>query len=270
MPFLEAVDAARKRHDFCIPQVAMDIRLDTGELAATRHVYNTDAAHRNIETLMVLANMLVSKHLQERAAGTMAKIPQRFHTRLLGGYAANPPATADPIVNSFLAIKSFAQASYQADASGHFGLGLTTYTHFTSPIRRYFDVIIHRILAGAEITDLEEQLAYINERERLVEELQRLYMTWKVVGRISVGDVWPAVTVTKVVPAGIYYLDTELMMDGFIHVSRLGDDGSRWEFADGRLCGSGGRTVAVGDRVACRVDKVDHITGTLLVTALLA
>lgn len=262
MPFLAAIAAAAKRHHFTIPQVVLDVEAGTGELMDISHVYNTDEAHRIVETLMVLANMLVSKHLQESGE---AAIPQRYHTKLRA--LPEAPAAADPIVNSFLAIKSFAQASYEAgDASGHFGLGLSTYTHFTSPIRRYFDVIIHRLLAGQQIDQpaLEELLAYINGRERLVEGLQRLYKTWKIVGAMEAGEVWPSVAITKVVPAGIYYLETERMMDGFIHVSRLGGEG-RWTFADGMLC-CDKQTLRCGDVISCRIEKVDHITGTVLLS----
>ena len=260
MPFLAAIAATAKRHHFTIPQIVLDVEAETGKLKGISHVYNTDEAHRIVETLMVLANMLVSKHLQE--SGRPA-IPQRYHTKLRA--LPEAPAAADPVVNSFLAIKSFAQASYETDASGHFGLGLSSYTHFTSPIRRYFDVIIHRLLAGAvyEQPALEALLSYINGRERLVEELQRLYKTWKIVGSMEAGEIWPAVAVTKVIPAGIYYLETGRMMDGFIHVSRLG--GGIWTFADGALR-SGEEELRCGDVIRCRVEKVDHITGTVLLS----
>ena len=161
-----------------------------------------------------------------------------------------------------MAIKTFALASYETEKSGHFGLGTSTYTHFTSPIRRYFDVIIHRMLGGWSYN--KEQLScllnYINERERLIENLQRLYKTWKIYDTLKSGDKWK-VFITKIVPAGIYYLQKEYMTDGFVHISRIGS-GIHWSYTDGKLVG-GGLELSVGQEVNGVIDKVDLITSTI-------
>jgi len=259
MPFLASLASAAKRHHFTIP--AIKLTLDEGRLVETTHQYNTDMNHRIIETLMVLGNIIVSDHLRKNAVPGFLHIPQRFHSQLKA--LPEEPLVSDEVVNSFLAIKSFAQASYEAEKSGHFGLGVSSYTHFTSPIRRYFDVIIHRMLAGFDYEEegLKELLKHLNKQERLVDSLQQLYKSWKIYDTIYVGDKW-SVTVTRVCPAGIYYLQKHWMIDGFIHVSKLGKDIS-WTFTDNTLIGKGNE-IKVGDTLVGTVEKKDIITCTMI------
>lgn len=259
MPFLASLAASMKRHHFNIPQLKLTIGSD-GKLVGCSHLYSTDINHRIIETLMVMTNILISKHLRG-CCTDYNLIPQRFHAKLKS-LPEGEPIVSDEIVNSFLAIKSFALASYEIEKSGHFGLGTSTYTHFTSPIRRYFDVIIHRMLGGWSYK--KEQLCsllhYINERERLIESLQRLYKTWKIYDILKSGDKWK-VFITKIVPSGIYYLHKKYMIDGFVHVSRIGS-GIHLSFVDRKLVG-GGLEIAVGQEVDCVIDKVDLMTSTI-------
>ena len=267
MPFLASIAGAAKRNHFMIPQIG--VRVDrAGMVASVSQTFNTDVAHRIIETLMVLANMIVSRHLQE-ISPMYRQIPQRFHTKLKALPEEGAEPTGDEIVNSFLAIKSFAVASYEVDKAGHFGLGLSTYTHFTSPIRRYFDVVLHRILAGYvfEEDGMREMLAWLNHRERLVDQLQGLYNDWKLIagGGIAVGDTW-YITVTRVMRAGVYYLYTPLRIDGFVHVSALSPGGVvRWvlDAERGRLvsqCGT--HELAVGSVLRCTVASIDTMKCT--------
>ncbi len=257
-PFLESLASKTKRHQFTIPQLKLVI--DSGKLVDSIHVYNTDINHRIIETLMVLGNIIVSEHLRKNAVPGFLHIPQRFHSQLKS--LPEEPLTSDEVVNSFLAIKSFALASYEADKSGHFGLGVSSYTHFTSPIRRYFDVIIHRMLAGFdyEENELRVLLDHLNKQERLVEALQNLYKAWKIYDTISIGDEW-SITVTRVCNAGIYYLYKKYMIDGFIHVSRLGK-GIQWTYSDGKLIGNGNE-IKIGTELKGTVEKKDSMTCTL-------
>ena len=180
------------------------------------------------------------------------------------------PPTGDVVVDSFLAIKSFALATYESEKKGHFGLNLQSYTHFTSPIRRYFDVIVHRMLAGVvyEPESLSALLTHINTRERHIDALVQLHKDWKLYSKIAQGDVWDVV-VTRVCSAGIYYLHKTYMIDGFIHISKL--YGKRWSFSDGALVGQNCATttepsrIALGTALRCRVEKVDLASRTLVV-----
>lgn len=259
MPFMASLASATKRHHFTIP--ALKLILDSGKLVDVEHKYNTDINHRIIETLMVLGNIIVSDHLRKNAVPGFLHIPQRFHSQLKA--LPEEPIVEDSIVNSFLAIKSFALASYEADKAGHFGLGVSSYTHFTSPIRRYFDVIIHRMLAGIDYEEdsLKGLLQHLNKQERLVESLQNLYKAWKIYDSISIGDEWDIV-VTRVCSAGIYYLKKKWMIDGFIHVSKLGKD-INWTYVDNKLIGNG-YEIKVGMELKGVIEKKDIITCTLI------
>lgn len=258
-PFLTSLASITKRHHFTIPQVKLQI--DSGKLIDSIHMYNTDINHRIIETLMVLGNIIVSDHLRKNAVPGFLHIPQRFHSQIKS--LPEEPLVSDEVVNSFLAIKSFALASYEADKSGHFGLGVSSYTHFTSPIRRYFDVIIHRMLAGFDYEEesLKNILNHLNKQERLVENLQNLYKLWKIYDIISIGDEWNIV-VTRVCPSGIYYLHKKWMIDGFIHVSRLDKD-IHWTYNDNKLVGNG-TEIKIGTELKGIVEKKDIITCTLI------
>ena len=158
--------------------------------------------------------------LHPHTAESYANIPQRFHTTP-HTVVNMPEGISNPVVASFIAIKSYATAQYDATQQGHFGLQLQSYTHFTSPIRRYFDVILHHMLAGYTYNQryMKDVLTHLNKQERRIDALQKLYTRWKIIDWMnSLPYPYTAEAyVTKVMFAGIYYLLPELMLDGFIH-----------------------------------------------------
>jgi ribonuclease R len=83
--------------------------------------------------------------------------------------------TNNEAINALLSIKNYKTAVYDDLQKGHFGLGLDTYTHFTSPIRRYADVVVHRYLCGMGYGNLQEVLTHINKRENMVEKIVENY-----------------------------------------------------------------------------------------------
>jgi ribonuclease R len=253
-----------QRTNYTIPQLQLTINNITGQVYGVQHLINTDMNHRMIETFMVTANMIVSDHLRTRSP-SFAKIPQRFH-RKLRGLPTHPP-TGDHVVDSFLAIKTYAYAEYDPEKCGHYGLSLQSYTHFTSPIRRYFDVIIHRMLAGVQYADDELQaiLNHLNRRELTIAALAKLYQQWKLLATVNVGDTWDVV-VTRVTAAGVYYLYKPYMMDGFIHVSSLG--GARWYLQGGgeELHAAPAQIIRLGSCLKCRVTEVDIIRQIVSIT----
>jgi ribonuclease R len=171
------------------------------------------------------------------------------------------PTPLSPVVQSFLAIKEYATATYSATETGHFGLSLPSYTHFTSPIRRYFDVILHRLLAGHvyEPAMLSTLLDHINSQERTVEGLQKLYTKWVLCDWLSPGTAFTA-TITGVKKAGVYVLIEEIMLDGFIHVSQLG--GKRWTLENDILV-SEGTSLRLGDSLRVQVLSINKILQTI-------
>ena len=256
------------RRDLQIPQIKLTVDPTTGKLMFYRSEVNTDVAHKFIERSMILANTIVSKHLTEHAQthDMMSQIPQRFHSRAHSKTLTEMPISLSPVVQSFLAIKEYATATYSATETGHFGLSLPSYTHFTSPIRRYFDVILHRLLAG-HVYDpamLSTLLDHINLQERTVEGLQKLYTKWVLCDWMSPGTTFNA-TLTGVKKAGVYVLIEEIMLDGFIHVSQLG--GKRWILGEGDVLASDGISLRIGDSLKVQVLSINKILQTIEFTA---
>ena len=161
-----------KYNSLNIPHVVLSIDMN-GKINSYKSETNFDMSHEIIETLMILTNLTISKHIQSINDEV---IPQRYHSKIKN---YNIIETNSPIDN-ILAIKKYKAALYDDMNTGHFGLGLNTYTHFTSPIRRYFDVIIHRLLAGVRIDNINEVLEYINGRERYIDKITKLYNMLKI------------------------------------------------------------------------------------------
>lgn len=130
-------------------------------------------SHTLVQLLMILTNQSISKL-------TSKSIPQRYHSFSLDPNLQIDNLTQSESINSILSIKKFRRAMYSNINSGHYGLGLSTYTHFTSPIRRYFDVIVHRLLQNCVYTNIEEILNYINMRETHIDQIVKLYNKIKI------------------------------------------------------------------------------------------
>jgi ribonuclease R len=143
-----------------------------------------------------------------------------------------------------LLLRSMKQARYSVDNVGHYGLGSTAYLHFTSPIRRYPDLVVHRLLRArleqakklkdkpkaidedaeaALVTELEDIALSSSERERKASDLERaiqqLHACWLMKDRV--GEVHPA-TVTGVSEAGAFVRLNELYVDGLVRIDALG------------------------------------------------
>lgn len=132
-------------------------------------------------------------------------------------------------------LRTQAQAVYSAENIGHFGLNLTRYSHFTSPIRRYSDLILHRLLLKAlkiddsttspEQAELQSMATHISERERNAAKAE-----WETVDRFMavylsnhIGEIFPA-RISGIVSAGLFLSVDHFDADGFIPVSSLKDD----------------------------------------------
>jgi ribonuclease R len=156
-----------KRKTLNIPHFSLNIDKTNGKLIDYTFSNYFDESHKIIETLMILTNLTISEHI-----GTL--VPQRYHSKLKKEFELQT-FTNNETIDSILSIKQYKPALYDTLHKGHFGLGLDTYTHFTSPIRRYFDVVVHRLLAGISYVNVDEVLNYINRQERYVEKLVDSY-----------------------------------------------------------------------------------------------
>ena len=138
-----------------------------------------------------------------------------------------------------LMLRTMQKARYDAVSLGHFGLAAEHYTHFTSPIRRYPDLVVHRMLrqsrrgalsdAGARCEELEEELPetarHTSEMERRADEAERELLQWKKVRFMAdkVGDEYEGF-VTGVAPFGLFVELVEHYVEGLVHVSSMADD----------------------------------------------
>jgi ribonuclease R len=166
-------------------------------------------------------------------------------------------------------------ARYGPETRGHFGLALTRYTHFTSPIRRYPDLAVHRVLKAALgdrslqawLGNLAEKGVeigtHLSGRERLATDAERaLEQRAKALFMASrVGQTFDGV-VSSLVSSGFFVELSDWMVEGFVHVSTLRDD--EYAFSPDRMEWVGlyrKRRIALGDRVRVRVRRADPDRG---------
>ncbi len=250
-------------------------------------------SHRIIEEFMLAANQAVAIFLEERGE----PFPWRVHEppaidRLLElqhylahfglGFdlgregpepsdfsellqRAEDDAVLSRVVNQAL-LRAMKQARYSADNPGHFGLGMARYCHFTSPIRRYPDLLVHRALrralgidAGSSPRDLDglcEQASRLERRameaERDVLQLKKCQYMARQIGAEHAG------VVAMVRPFGLFVELDEIFVEGLVHVSRMEEDVYYFEEDLQRLVGYNRRRIfQIGDRVRVRVERVD-------------
>jgi ribonuclease R len=193
--------------------------------------------------------------------------PRHFQA-LLGKIQGKPEEK--PI--AALMLRTMQKARYAAANLGHFGLAFSSYTHFTSPIRRYPDLVVHRLLRAArqdsiseaDKEDLEEDLPerarHTSERERIAEEAERELVQWKKVRFMAdkVGDEFDGYVI-GVAAFGLFVELVEHFVEGLVHVSTMADDYYRFLETTHALRGENTKKVyRLGDRVRVQVTRVDQ------------
>jgi ribonuclease R len=159
-------------------------------------------------------------------------------------------------------LRSLKQAMYSPSNVGHFGLAFEAYVHFTSPIRRYPDLLVHRgikaALAGRTYgeADWEELGRHCSETERRADDASRDVENWLkcYYMRDHVGRVFSG-TITGVVPFGLFVTLDDYFVDGLVHISELGRDYFQFDAA---------RHVLLGERTAKRYRLADRMTVKLV------
>ncbi len=284
---------ARGSLDFDLPEPEVILDLQGSPEAIIRAERNF--AHLIIEEFMVAANEAVAEHLEERGLPCVYRIheppdPAKMddlsrQIRNAGGTvmrrfsAENFPALLKAIkgrpeeeVINYLILRSLKQARYATVNVGHFGLASEAYAHFTSPIRRYPDLAVHRILRESlgrkalpekrlrQLESLLPDIAFSSSRtERRADEAEREVInamrTWFMRGRV--GEEFSG-TVVGITPYGLRIRLSEHYVVGFLHVSSLADDFYQFNERTMRLSGRHtGRSFRIGQAMQVRLDRVD-------------
>ena len=245
------------------------------------------ASHQLIEECMLAANVAAARRLARSRVPFLYRVhppPEEGGLRELGSFLRRAGVDfepgEDPRPGAFSAaaeraagrpdteilhlalLRAMAKAVYQPRNIGHFGLALERYTHFTSPIRRYPDLLVHRALKGDPGSTREEMAALgrsTSAAERRAEEASRDAVSRLVCQhlRSRVGEVF-AGRITGVVSFGAFVRLDGLQVDGLVHVRSLGGDWYRFD-RDGRFLEGEdtGRRFAVGDAMEVRVTGAD-------------
>lgn len=249
-----------------------------------------DITHQLVEEFMLKANELVAKHLADKGKPVVYRIHEQpsdddfndFYAmaRSLGFALPDKPSkqeiqelfakakkTAYIQQLSLAYIRSMKLAYYSPDNVGHYGLALDYYCHFTSPIRRYTDLVIQRLLFNeeGEDLDLEKVSEQCSDRERIsfkaessVKLLKKLRLLdhWM---KEDGSEVYDAV-VTKVKPFGLYFDLSHLMLEGFLHISELENDFFIFNANQNALVGRGsGKIHQAGGTLQVRPTAVDLV-----------
>jgi ribonuclease R len=252
-------------------------------------------AHRLIEECMIAANVEAAVALRLAKAGSLYRVhgqpedkrvtelqkvlnalqvgaafsekptPREFR-QLVERLAARP----DGLLLESLVIRSLAQAVYQQTNIGHFGLALEEYAHFTSPIRRYPDLLVHRAIKAAALpnsasghrytkSELQTLGAESSQRERRADDASRDVMGYLKCLYLQprIGETFDA-TISSALEFGLFVQLKEMPIDGLVHISAI--PGDYWQLEDGGLGLVGqrtGRRWQMGDSVRVRLTRVD-------------
>lgn len=289
---LYAARLARGALDFDAPE--LKVRFDgKGRIAAFVEQSRNDA-HRLIEECMIAANVEAAKFLAKHRIPTLYRVhgaPEEDRLeqlrQFLKSFAISLPHDRAPTPQDLSAVlrrvadneearlietvvvRSMPQAVYQPNNIGHFGLSLQHYAHFTSPIRRYPDLIVHRgirhVLRGGSAKELPEWARDIEAlgqacsmKERRADETTRDAMSWLKCQYMQdkIGQEFDAM-VTGVVDFGLFVQVKGMQIDGLVHVSALGSDYFTRDASGYRLVGARSKRVyRLGDHLRVRLINV--------------
>jgi ribonuclease R len=286
--------ARRGAIDFETTETRMEFD-EQGKIARIIPEVRNDA-HRMIEECMLAANVCASAFLQEHKHPALYRIhegpsPDRldklhgflaeFGLTLGGGDAPTAKDYAelldkvrprpDAQLLQTVMLRSLRQAVYSPDNVGHFGLAYDAYTHFTSPIRRYPDLLVHRaikaVLAGEHYSpgNWDEIGMAVSATERRADEATRDVVAWLkcYYMRDQVGVTFSG-SVSSVVPFGLFVALDDIFIEGLVHVSDLGSDYFHFDEARHELAGE--RTnvrYRLSDRVKVQLVRADLETSKI-------
>lgn len=289
-----------KRFDtgaFSFERTEVDFELDEKGYPLKIIFRESGTANQLVEEFMLLANKKVAEFIGRSKEGkaktfvyrihdnpdpdkiaSFAKFVKRFGYRLEGGVKSSTLALSmnklisqvkgrkEENIIETLALRSMAKAVYSTNNIGHYGLSFKHYTHFTSPIRRYPDMMVHRLLSaylngeGSKSEEKYEKLCiHSSKRERLAVEAERASIKYKQVEFMQdkLGEVFEGV-ISGVTEWGIYVELVENHCEGMVSIRELNDD--FYEYDEENYCIRGrhkGKVFTLGDVVWVQLAKAD-------------
>jgi ribonuclease R len=290
-------DARRRRGSIDFDLNEAEVIIDAGGVVEAIIALRRNVAHRLIEEFMLLANETVATHLEAQTAPALYRIHEepdilkvaKFEEFISGfGYTLAAPVNTlrpkhfqkllekirgkpeeKPI--AMLMLRTMQKARYAPENLGHFGLASPSYTHFTSPIRRYPDLVVHRALRASRHNllndeareewddELPEVARHTSEMERRADDAERELLQWKKVKFMAdkVGDEFEGY-VTGVAAFGLFVELIEHFVEGMVHVSTMADDYYRFVEGGHLLRGENTHKVyRLGDKVKVQVVRVN-------------
>lgn len=251
--------------------------------------------HKLIEEFMLLANRTVAEFVFDKNKGkdtfvyrihdhpdaerleTFANFAKKFGHELKIGEGTRISMALNKLMEDILgkpeqnvleqlAIRSMAKAKYTTEPKGHFGLAFQHYTHFTSPIRRYPDMMVHRLLQhyldggkSPEAETWEDKCLHSSEREKRAADSERASIKYKQVEFMSLAEAkdYEGI-VTGVTEWGIFVEITETKCEGMIRVQDMKDDYYQFDEKNMRLIGTRNKKmITLGEKVMVRVVATD-------------
>ncbi|MEZ5536175.1 MAG: ribonuclease R [Thiolinea sp.] len=274
-----------------------ETRIIFGEDRKIKEIVPTERndAHKIIEECMILANVCAARFLKKHKIPALHRIHDLPKTdkledvrtflsgvglSLKGGMEPEPSDYADLLSSvqgrpdahliQTVLLRSLSQAMYSPDTIGHFGLAHEDYAHFTSPIRRYPDLLVHRairhILQGGTADNFmytTEDMVSLGEHcsmaERRADDASRDVVSWLKCEYMQehVGGIYSGI-VSAVTSFGLFVELDEIYVEGLVHVTALTNDYYKFDPIRHRLTGeSSGRVFRLGDSIRVKVARVD-------------
>ncbi|UCE20889.1 MAG: RNB domain-containing ribonuclease, partial [Candidatus Aminicenantes bacterium] len=253
--------------------------------------FEPNEAHHLIEEFMLVANEAVARYLSQKDIPLLYRVhpqpslkdlerlseilvhfdlslplPKKISSKDLQRVLNDVEGKHEEKFVSLQVLKSMKLAVYSEENAGHYGLAKKEYTHFTSPIRRYPDLLVHRILKKAlrnekeKIDSLSSMALHCSEQERAADEAERELLVWRIFRFLKekLGEEFDGIIV-DITSAGLIVELDNYFVDGLVSYSDLGGDYYRKRSEKTLVGRRSGRTFELGDRMRVILASVDPI-----------